>query len=52
MSAPVTKSQDGEEMTKFEKAFPAMEARVRQRRFNLEVGLNEDDVDRTGEGKS
>ena len=50
LSAPSTKSQDGEDMARFEKVFPVMEARVRQRRFNLEVGLTDEDVDVGGEG--
>ncbi|CAN0188959.1 unnamed protein product, partial [Ectocarpus sp. 12 AP-2014] len=39
LTAICAQSQDGEEMSKFEKSFPAMEARARQRKFNLDHGL-------------
>lgn len=52
LTALCTQSQDGEEMSKFEKAFPAMEARARQRKFNIDRGLvMGDDISAEPEGE-
>lgn len=50
LSAVSSLSLDGEEMSKFEKTYPAMQARVRQRKFNLDSGFVEEDVEQDGEG--
>lgn len=49
LSAVSALSLDGEEMTKFEKTYPAAEARVKHRRFNLDKGFTEDGADQEGE---
>lgn len=49
LSAP---SPDGDEMARFDKSFPAMEARVRQRKFNLDRGLAMGDDAPDAEGLS
>lgn len=50
LSAVSSLSLDGEEMSKFEKIYPAMQARVRQRRLNLDNGfVDDEDVDQEGE---
>ena len=43
LSALCAKSRDGEEMSKFERTFPHMDARAKQRRFNLDNDLTQDD---------
>lgn len=35
-------------MARFDKIFPAMDARVRQRKFNIENGLADHDADNEG----
>lgn len=50
LTALCAQSQDGEEMARLEKSFPAMEARARQRKFNLDRGLGMGDDAADAEG--
>ena len=52
LTALCAQSQDGEEMARFEKSFPAMEARARQRKFNLDRGLGMGDDAADAEGNT